>query len=201
MLRKTGHLVDDIGAEHWKKLEAEVGAGMAAQMDRLTPMGAAALLALKDLPKTPPMDGILLARATTQKKPIVYLEEGSLQAAMLVKHLNARALKLMIDTLSKSSAQSKAMLDAYSAGDPDGILKVTETQRADALAHGYTEAEYEAQMEDILYKRNASWIDGIEKLHATGDGFVAVGALHLIGPKSVLSLLEAKGFKISRVSP
>ena len=32
-------------------------------------------------------------------------------------------------------------------------------------------------------------------------GFVAVGALHLVGKKSVLDLLEAKGYKIQRLEP
>jgi uncharacterized protein YbaP (TraB family) len=201
MIRKTGKLRDELGAEYWKKLETHVGADTAAQFDQLTPTGAAAMMALKDLPKTSPMDGVLLGRATNQKKKIVYLEEGMLQATVLAKHMGLRALKVMIETIAKGSEQTKEMLDAYLAGDPDGILKVTESQRVDALAHGYTEAEYTEQMDDILYKRNASWIDAIEKMHTEGDAFVAVGALHLIGPKSVLELLEKKGYKITRVTP
>ncbi len=170
-------------------------------MERLTPMGAAAMMSLKDLPKTSPMDGVLLGRAINQKKNIVYLELGSLQAEILAKHMGTKALKMMIDTYEKGAAQSKAMLDAYAAGDPDAIIKITEDQKVDALKHGYTQKDYDEQMEDILYKRNASWIAAIEKMHAEGDAFVAVGALHLIGPKSVLELLEKKGFKITRMVP
>jgi uncharacterized protein YbaP (TraB family) len=201
MFRTSGTLKDDLGEEYWKKLQARLGDATAAQMERMKPMGAAALMALKDLPKTSPMDGVLLGRAMNQHKNIVYLEEGMLQAAILEKHLDVKALKMMIDTYEHGAAQSQEMLDAYVAGNPEGITKVTEEQKADALAHGYTEAEYNAQMEDILYKRNASWIDKLEKLHADGGGFVAVGALHLIGKRSVLDLLGQKGFKITRVTP
>jgi uncharacterized protein YbaP (TraB family) len=200
-MRNGGTLHEDLGDEYWTKLEAAVGPGMAAQMDRMTPMAAAAMMSLKDLPKTAPMDGVLLGRAMNQKKSIVYLEEGSLQAAVLMKHMDMKALKMMIDTYAESAAQSKAMLDSYVAGDPDAILKLNDSQKADSLKHGYTEAEYEVQMEDMLYKRNASWIAGLEKLHAEGNGFVAVGALHLIGPKSVLDSLANKGFKITRLTP
>jgi uncharacterized protein YbaP (TraB family) len=56
-------------------------------------------------------------------------------------------------------------------------------------------------MEDLLYKRNASWIEPIEKAHAEGPLFVAVGAMHAIGPKSVLELLEKKGYKVTRITP
>jgi|MudIll2142460700_1097286.scaffolds.fasta_scaffold15633_3 hypothetical protein len=201
LLRKSGSLRDDLGDDYWKKLEKAVGPGLGAQMDRMTPMGAAALMALKDLPKTSPMDGVLLGRAINQKKQIVYLEEGSLQAEVLAKHMGVKALKMMIDTYETGAAQSKAMLDAYIAGDPEGILKVTEAQKADALTHGFTQAEYDEQMDDILYKRNASWIAGLEKLHAEGNGFVAVGALHLIGKRSVLETLANKGYKVTRITP
>jgi len=201
LVRKGGSLHDDLGDEYWKKLEKAVGAQLAQQLDHVTPMGAAAMMSLKDLPKTSPMDGVLLGRAINQKKQIVYLEEGSLQAEVLAKHMNLKALKMMIDTYEAGAAQSKAMLDAYVAGDPEGILKVTETQQADALEHGFTQAEYDEQMEDILYKRNASWIAALEKLHAEGNGFVAVGALHLIGKRSVLETLEKKGYKVTRITP
>lgn len=201
ILREKGTLRDDLGDEYWAKLEKAVGPQTAASMERLTPMGAAAMMSLKDLPKTAPMDGVLLGRAQNQKKQIVYLELGSLQAEILAKHMGVKALKMMIDTYEKGAAQAKGMLDAYAAGDPDAILKVTEDQKVDALKHGFSQKEYDEQMEDILYKRNASWIPAIEKMHTEGDGFIAVGALHLIGPKSVLELLEKKGYKITRVVP
>lgn len=201
MFRTSGTLKDDLGDEYWKKLEERVGAPTSAQMQRMTPMGAAALMSLKDLPKTSPMDGVLLGRAINQGKKIVYLEEGSLQAQILAKYLDVKALKMMIDTAEHGAAQTKAMLDAYVAGSPEGIMKVTDEQKADALAHGYTEAEYAQQMEDIVYKRNASWIGKLEQMNADGGGFVAVGALHLIGKRSVLDMLGEKGFKITRLTP
>ena len=66
-------------------------------------------------------------------------------------------------------------------------------ERDDALHHGYTADEYDREMREMLYDRNASWIAAIEQLHAAGGGFVAVGALHLLGPHSVLALLAAHG--------
>ncbi|MDQ3341371.1 MAG: TraB/GumN family protein [Myxococcota bacterium] len=201
MIRTSGSLEDDLGKEYWAKLEKALGPQMAAQMSQMTPMGAAAMMALKDLPKTAPMDGVLLGRAINQKKAIVYLEEGALQAQILAKHMGVKALKMMIDNYEKGAAQTKAMLDAYSAGDPDAILKITDDQKVDSMKHGFTKAEYDEQMEDILYKRNASWIEAIEKMHTEGNAFVAVGALHLIGPRSVLEMLEKKGYKVTRLTP
>jgi len=62
-------------------------------------------------------------------------------------------------------------------------------------------AEYDREMDDLLYGRNASWIAPIEQLHAAGGGFVAVGALHLLGPRSVLDLLAHRGYRVTRVAP
>ena len=76
-----------------------------------------------------------------------------------------------------------------------------ESQRAHSLAHGYTAKEYDESMEDMLYSRNAAWIAPIEKLHAEGGGFIAVGAMHLVGPKNVLELLANRGYAIARVTP
>jgi uncharacterized protein YbaP (TraB family) len=201
LVRQKGTLRDDLGPEYWSKLEKAVGPALAQQMERMTPMGAAAMMSLKDLPKTSPMDGVLLGRAMNQKKQIVYLEEGMLQAEILEKHLGVKALKMMIDTYEKGAAQAKAMLDAYAAGDPDAIVKINDDQRVESLKHGFTQKEYDVQMEDILYKRNASWIAAIEKMHTEGNGFIAVGALHLIGKRSVLEMLEKKGYKITRLVP
>jgi uncharacterized protein YbaP (TraB family) len=93
------------------------------------------------------------------------------------------------------------LLAAYLAGDEAKLLTLADSGRADQLAAGYTEAEIDEANQAMIYGRNASWIDAIEKMHAAGGGFVAVGALHLVGPKSVLDLLQQRGYTIARVAP
>lgn len=198
--RKVGKLRDDIGPAYWKKLEEALGPAVANALDNQKPMVAALMLSLKHLPPTPPMDGVLHGRAMNQKKQIVFLESIDEQAAILEKHMDARSLKMMLDNLDKGEAQTKQMLASYLAGDPDAILTLMKQQKDDAVAYGYKPAEYDAQMEDLLYKRNANWIAPLEKILAQGNGFVAVGTMHLIGPRSVLELLEKKGYKITRVT-
>jgi uncharacterized protein YbaP (TraB family) len=81
------------------------------------------------------------------------------------------------------------------------MIALADGQKAEQLAAGISEKEYEQSVDEMLYQRNASWIAAIEKLHARGNAFVAVGALHLVGRKSVLELLAARGYKIARVQP
>jgi uncharacterized protein YbaP (TraB family) len=106
----------------------------------------------------------------------------------------------MLDVSATAPAHARALLDAYVAGDERAMLALTDSERSDALQHGYTAAEYDREMADLLYDRNAAWLPSIEQLHAAGGGFVAVGALHLIGPRSVLDLLAHHGYRVTRLT-
>jgi uncharacterized protein YbaP (TraB family) len=201
ILRKDGTtLKDELGAEYWKKLEDALGVDEAAQLIKMKPMIPATLLSMRGLPRTPPMDGVLHGRAQNGKKQVVFLEKLEAQSKVLEKWMNARALKDMLDDLPRGEKVAKDMLAAYLSGDEAKIQAIQDGERAQWVAKGRPIAEYEEQMDDLLYKRNASWIEPIEKLHAEGGGFIAVGAAHAIGPKNVLELLEKKGFKIARVT-
>lgn len=195
-----GTLHDELGPVYWRKLEAALSPGIARRVDDKTAVIAATLLSLKDLPPTPPMDGTLHARASVRKKRLVYLEPAATEARVLEDVMDLKMLKSMLDEPAAGPKQLKEMLDAYLAGDPDAIARANDGERAVALAHGYTAAEYDAVMDKLLYQRNAAWIAPIEKLHAAGGGFVAVGALHLSGKRSVLELLAQRGFAIERVA-
>lgn len=199
VLRKDGSsLEDELGPEYWKKLEGALGVQEAARLRGFKPMIPATVLSMRGLPQTPPMDGVLHGRALNQKKQIVFLEQIEAQGAVLEKWMNAKALEDMLDDLPAGEKRSKDMLAAFIAGDENRILALNDEEKADFLKHGRTEKEYDEQMEDLLFKRNASWIPEIEKIH--GGAFIAVGAMHLIGPKSVLELLAQKGYKVTRVT-
>jgi uncharacterized protein YbaP (TraB family) len=191
----------DLGEVHWKKLEDVLGKDVAARIDPMKPMVAATMMSLRGLPSTTQMDTLFLARAQNAKKQIVFLEKAAAEAAILEKWMNVKALKAMLDDVAGGEKHTKEMLDSYLAGDEARMIKLSEDERVQALAHGYTAAEYDESMQDMLYTRNAAWIEPIEKMHAAGGGFIAVGAMHLVGPKNVLELLSNKGYTVTRVTP
>lgn len=191
----------DLGATYWAKLEAVLGEDLAARIEPMKPMVAATMMSLRGLPTTTQMDTLLLTRAQNAKKTIVYLEPAAKEGALLEKWMTVKALKAMLDDVKGGEKHTKEMLDAYIAGDEARMVKLSEDEKQTALEHGYTAAEYDESMQDMLYVRNAAWIAPIEKLHAAGGGFIAVGAMHLVGPKNVLELLAGKGYKITRVTP
>lgn len=191
----------DLGETYWAKLEQVLGKDVAGRIDAMKPMVAATMMSLRGLPSTTQMDTLLLARAQNGKKQIVYLEAAADEAALLEKWMSVKALKAMLDDVEGGAMHTKEMLDAYLAGDEARMVKLSDDEKAQALKHGYTAAEYDESMQDMLYGRNAAWIAPIEKLHAEGGGFIAVGAMHLVGPKNVLELLSAKGYKVTRITP
>ena len=196
---KTLH--DDLGDAYWKKLEAALTPDVAARVNAMRPTIAATMLSMRGLPPTAPMDGVLFAHAQSGKKQLAYLEPAQVQVRALVHWMDTRALEEMLDDLAYGDQTQKDMLSAYIAGDDGKILKISDAEKVEWKKFGRSDAEYDEMMDEMLFHRNASWIDQIEKLHAQGGVFIAVGAMHLIGPRSVLALLEAKGYKVTRLTP
>jgi uncharacterized protein YbaP (TraB family) len=194
-------LRDQLGDAYWKKLEDAMGPGVARSLDHMPPMIPAAALSLRGLPQTVPMDKVLASRAAGEHKQLVFLEPATRQLAILGKWMDVKALKMMLDELPEEARRAREMIDAYASGDEDKLVAISDGEKTGALRHGYTAAEYDQEMNEMLYNRNASWIDALEKLHAGGGGFVAVGALHLVGPRSVLALLAHKGYQVTRIAP
>ncbi|HEY0193496.1 MAG TPA: TraB/GumN family protein [Kofleriaceae bacterium] len=202
MIKPTGvSLHDQLGEVYWKKLVDALGPGMARAFDHLPPLVPATALSTRGLPTTDPMDKTLAARAAAEHKQLIYLEQAKFQIALLAKWMDLKALKVALDELPSNEQHARDTIAAYVSGDEAGLLAIRDGEREDALHHGYTEAEYDQEMTELLFNRNASWIDAIDRLHTVGGGFVAVGALHLLGAHSVLELLAQRGYRITRITP
>ena len=194
-------LHEDLGDAYWHKLETALGATTAERLDHMPPTIPATLLSTRNMPSTEPMDGVLLARAQRGHEHIVYLEPATKQLALLVKWMDVKALEQMLDDLDEDDQNQKALLAAYIAGDDAKMLALSDEERGEWKKAGRSDAEYDQMMKEMLYDRNASWIPAIEELHHAGGGFIAVGAMHLIGKGSVLDLLGQRGYKVTRLTP
>jgi uncharacterized protein len=195
------NIKDELGPERWKKLEQALGPASAKMMLDQKPMIPATMLSMRGLPSTPPMDGVLAARAGNHGKKIVYLEPLTLQMSVLEKWMDTRMLGEMLDDLEIHDQRIKEMFAAYIAGDGDKLVSIQQSERELFKKHGRPDSDFDDSMNDLLYKRNASWIDTIEKIHGEGGAFIAVGAAHALGDKSVLDLLGKRGFTITRITP
>ena len=194
-----GTLSRDLGNTKWQILTSLIGPSAASRVDGQKPYVAAALVASAGLPKTEAMDGVFLARAQRARKRIVFLEPIENQIAALEKWLTTRELAGMLEDAPAAVARSNLLLSAYASGQESAVDHVVEVERRAALQRGRSDAEYREQMAELVQERNAAWIPVLEKFHADGGGFVAVGTLHLIGDRSVIDLLRQRGFRVERV--
>jgi uncharacterized protein YbaP (TraB family) len=145
-----------------------------------------------------PMDGELLVRAQGLKKKIEFLETGKFQSALFGELFDLAALKRLLDRTDALAPLNRQFLDAYVEGDETHFLALSRAQMEVQAADDDPGA---ARLADrLLLARNRSWIPALEKAHAAGGAFVAVGALHLIGEGSVVELLRARGFTVERAT-
>jgi uncharacterized protein YbaP (TraB family) len=98
-----------------------------------------------------------------------------------------------LDQLEEGPQMVKALEAKWASGDAEGLWK---------LAGEEFKREQPAGYDVLITQRNKAWADRIEaELKGKGTDFVAVGALHLVGPDSVQALLAKKGIKATRVNP
>jgi uncharacterized protein len=195
-------LHQELGDEYWAKLEAMVTPMMAGFMDTQATAVAALRVsgyggAARDS-AAGPMDGELLVRAQGLKKKIEFLETGKFQSALFGDLFDLAALKRLLDRKDALKPLNRQFLDAYVEGDETHFLELSRAHMAVQASDDDPGAE--KLVERLLLARNRSWIPALEKAHAAGGAFVAVGALHLVGAGSVVELLRARGFTVERAT-
>lgn len=93
------------------------------------------------------------------------------------------------DGMDKAAPMLDRMVAEWVKGDADSLAAV--------MNEGMTDP---AVAEALLYSRNANWAEWIDtRLDEPGTVFIAVGAGHLAGAKSVQDYLAEKGITVTRV--
>ncbi|MFO6447261.1 TraB/GumN family protein [Erythrobacter sp. NE805] len=136
------------------------------------------------------VEKVLLAKVPDKAKGA--LETAEFQLGIFDGMPQDAQVAFMVDAASNID-QTKPTLDRMVAewgeGDAEGLAAVMNEGMDDPKV-----------AEALLYNRNANWADWIKtRLAQPGTVFIAVGAGHLAGPKSVQDYLKQKGIKVSRV--
>ena len=168
----------------------------------MKPMIPATLLSMRGLPETPAMDGVLLRpRAQPRTRRSCSSSRSSARQRVLEKWMDVRALKAMLDDLAGGEQHTQGHARGVRRGRRAEDRRAHRRRARGLLKHGRTEAEYDQQMEDLLYSRNASWIAPIEKLHAEGGG---VHRRRCDAPdrqaRACSICSQKKGYKVTRAS-
>ncbi|HEX9390305.1 MAG TPA: TraB/GumN family protein [Usitatibacteraceae bacterium] len=144
------------------------------------------------------VDSYLIANAQHDHKPVLELESqlgqlkmfdsmsASLQEAFLDNALTA------IET-GRTPDQVTGMVNAWQSGDAALMQEVTSEVNHDLPRS----AEIE---EALVYSRHPEMLAKIEDfLRDDQPYFVAIGSLHLVGPRGLVELLRVKGYKVRQL--
>lgn len=170
----------------------------AAQFDMFEPWFPAITLSIFPLAKLgyDPEQGAekqLTRFAKDAGKPVAGLETLSEQLGFfdgLPETQQVAFLNTVVKDIDKLGPQLDKMVALWAKGDPDGL----------AVAMNESMAATPELAKTLLWDRNARWADQLKaRMDQPGTVFVAVGAGHLAGEKSVQDYLKARGLTVKRV--
>jgi len=166
-----------------------------ALLDQFAPWFVATTLLELELGKRgfSPEHGIeqtLAARAGRDRKPIEGLETVAQQLGVLAGMplpMQKRFLMMTLEESGELDAELDVLIRAWRAGDTDALARVL-TSAFDEFPDLYRR---------LTVDRNRAWAAQLANLLDDRDDYlVVVGALHLVGPDSVVEMLGKRGFKV-----
>ena len=144
------------------------------------------------------VDAYLLRKAKAELKPIVELEGVDVQFELmesLTEEENRRIFEGTVNALESglTGDQIEGMVRAWRNGDPN--LMLATAQKYNDNVPGAKEFE-----EKFVWQRHEPMLRKIEGfLRESKDRyFVAVGALHLAGPRGLIELLKKRGYVVKQ---
>jgi uncharacterized protein YbaP (TraB family) len=143
------------------------------------------------------VDLYLLRKAKAEVRPVVEIEGIEVQTQLIDSLTEAENRLIFEGTLAAlesglTAEQIHGLVNAWRKGDPARLLEVA--QKYNANVPGAREFE-----EKFVWARHESMVKKIEGYLSSRDRhFVAVGALHLAGPRGLVELLKKKGYVVKQ---
>ncbi len=175
-----------------------------AQIEPVKPFFAASLLVFNEWFRQgyTPDQGVdlhLIKRAKAAKMSLVELEGAQAQnelMASLSEKEGVQALEGAVSALESGLTRDQitGVVNAWQAGDPNLLLEVTRAYN-DSVP-GAKELE-----DKFIWSRHEAMAGRIEALLLSGRerAFVAVGALHLAGPRGLVEILRSRGYFVRQL--
>ena len=141
------------------------------------------------------VDGVFLARAKAEKKPVHALETAESQVRLLAElpaPLQEQMLRDQLVSMGKHGEQLQFFLDAWKNGDGEAVDA--------AIQQGATNPDLSLFYERVFYARNVHMAEALDALLQTPRTlFVVVGAGHVVGERGVLSHLSRRGYAVRQL--
>ena len=176
---------------------------------KIKPWAAMFSIAEKSKHSGPIIDHKLLDLASIQEKEIYQIESPEeLLAAFYAMPMKSQVelLKSKIEHFPKIQETLDDMVDAYMKEDLQGLMDASTSfvDKSDYQKNKHLQVylKHSVYIRNIVmaHYMNLPFLYGLDRYKGQGGTFVCVGALHLLGEKGVLSLLEKQyGFEIKRI--
>ena len=140
------------------------------------------------------VDQYLIKKAKAENKRIVELEGVATQVKLMDSLTEKQNLELFGGTLMAletglSSDQVNGMVGAWLRGDPDTMLLIARSYNDRVKGAAEFEEKFIWSRHDDMLKKVEGFLNTTKERH-----FVAVGALHLAGPRGLVEMLRKKGY-------
>ena len=144
------------------------------------------------------IDAYLINRAKGMGKPVVELEGVEAQAVLTDSLTEEEQRAAFIGTLDAIESgltgdQMDGMIKAWQSGDAFLMLEVARRYNEKIPGARAIEEKFIWSRHEDMMKKIEGWLNRTDKRH-----FVAVGALHLTGPRGLVELLKKKGYLVKQ---
>ena len=194
-------LEQKIGAEDFERAYEHLRPiGLSREfVNKLKPWGVLLNLRNPGAADGSPLDAQLLERARARRMPLFPMEGVEEQVFVFDEFPMASQVALLKHSLAHREELlqlSARTLDAYLAGDLAAIWRI----HIESVARYPELAEHHASFtKRVVLDRSVVMAFRMQRQLRKGRAFVALGVLHLYGPKGVLAALEQDGYRVARV--
>ncbi len=145
------------------------------------------------------VDVYLIKKARAELKPVVELEGTEEQMKLMDSLSEAESRKLFAGTLGAlesglTGEQIDGMVHAWQVGDSQELLDVSRSYNDKVPGAGQFEDLFVWSRHDAMIAKIQGWLDGTRD-----HRFIAVGALHLVGPRGLVEMLKRRGYMVRQV--
>lgn len=144
------------------------------------------------------VDSYLITRAQKEKKPLLELESQLGQIKLLSEMSPAQQEAFLENAIVSAengagNEQVSGMVKAWRTGDTQLMEDVVKASSANGKLT-------EELNEILIYGRHPEILKKVEGYLAANEAhFVAIGSLHLLGPRGLVDLLRAKGYQVRQL--
>jgi uncharacterized protein YbaP (TraB family) len=144
------------------------------------------------------IDAYLIARAKAEDKPVVEIEGVDMQMRLMDSLTEKENQTIFAGTLfalesGLTGEQINGLIKAWQAGDPANLLLIARTYNAQVKGAEEFEEKFIWSRHGDMLKKIDGYLTQSKDRH-----FIAVGSLHLVGPRGLVEELRKRGYVVKQ---